>query len=81
MSTGAADLRATPGGASLHVGTVAGARAYFASDSRRTIQTVLGLIWLLDGGLQFQSFVYGNGFVQMIKAMAPGPGLLDLQQP
>jgi hypothetical protein len=53
-------------------GGVAGVRAYFASDSRRTIQTVLGLIWLLDGGLQFQSFMYSNGFVQMLSGMEPG---------
>jgi len=45
--------------------------AYFFSDLRRTTQTVLGLIWLLDGGLQFQSFMYGNGFIQMLTGMAP----------
>jgi len=28
-----------------------GARAYFASDAVRAIQTVLGLVWLLDGAL------------------------------
>ena len=33
-------------------------RDYFFSDSRRTVQTVLGLAWLLDAGLQFQSFMY-----------------------
>ena len=54
------------------LGAVARARAYFASDSRRAIQTVLGLLWLLDGGLQFQSFMYGNGFIQMLKAMTAG---------
>ena len=37
------------------------ARSYFASDSRRTVQTVLGLLWLLDGALQFQSFMYSKG--------------------
>jgi len=46
-------------------------RTYFFSDSRRTVQTVLGLIWLLDGGLQFQSFMYGKGFIQMLTGMAP----------
>jgi hypothetical protein len=50
----------------------AGVRAYFASDSRRKIQTALGLIWLLDGALQFQSFMYSNGFPQMLAAMEPG---------
>lgn len=47
-------------------------RAYFASDARRTIQTVLGLIWLLDGGLQFQSFMYSKGFIQMLTGMEAG---------
>jgi hypothetical protein len=53
------------------------ARAYFASDASRTMQTALGLIWLLDGGLQFQSFMYGKGFIQMLTGMAAGqPGWL-----
>jgi len=47
------------------------ARSYFFSDSRRTIQTVLGLVWLLDGALQFQTFMYGRGFIQMLTGMAP----------
>jgi hypothetical protein len=39
------------------------------------MQTVLGLIWLLDGGLQFQSFMYSRGFLDMLKANAAGqPG-------
>jgi hypothetical protein len=50
----------------------AGVRAYFASDSRRAIQTALGLIWLLDGLLQFQSFMYSNGFPQMLAGMESG---------
>jgi len=51
------------------------ARVYFASDTRRALQTVLGLIWLLDGGLQFQSFMYSKGFIQMLEGLAPGqPG-------
>jgi hypothetical protein len=47
-------------------------RSYFLSDSRRSVQTGLGLIWLLDGALQFQSFMYGPGFIQMLKGMTPG---------
>ncbi len=51
--------------------------AYFASDHRRAIQTALGAIWLLDGGLQFQSFMYSKGFVQFLLANASGqPGWL-----
>jgi hypothetical protein len=48
------------------------ARTYFASDLSRKIQTALGLIWLLDGGLQFQSFLYGKGFVESLTANAAG---------
>jgi hypothetical protein len=51
---------------------LARARSYFASDIGRTLQTALGLIWLLDGGLQFQSFMYSKGFIQMLTGMAAG---------
>jgi hypothetical protein len=51
------------------------ARAYFFSDSRRSIQTVLGLIWVLDGALQFQSFMYGKGFIGLLQGLTGGqPG-------
>ena len=46
-------------------------RGYFFSDTPRTVQTILGLIWLLDGALQFQTFMYGKGFIQMLMGMAP----------
>jgi hypothetical protein len=48
------------------------ARTYFAPDIRRTVQSVLGLIWLLDGALQLQSFMYGRGFIQSLTANAAG---------
>jgi hypothetical protein len=48
------------------------ARAYFTSDGARTAQTVLGLLWLLDGGLQFQSFMYSHGFIAMLLGLTPG---------
>jgi len=52
-------------------------REYFWSDGTRRVQTVLGLIWLLDGGLQFQGFMYSHGFPQMLAGMASGqPGWL-----
>ena len=47
-------------------------RSYFWSDNPRRVQTVLGLIWLLDGGLQFQSFMYSRGFVQLLAGNAAG---------
>jgi hypothetical protein len=43
----------------------------------RTVQTVLGLIWLLDGGLQFQSFMYSRGFIATLEGSGAGqPGWL-----
>jgi hypothetical protein len=47
-------------------------RAYLFSDRKRAIQTALGLIWLLDGALQFQSFMYGPGFIKSLSGMASG---------
>ena len=47
-------------------------RAYFWSDNRRAVQSVLGLAWLLDGGLQFQSFMYSKGFGQALAGGAMG---------
>jgi hypothetical protein len=47
-------------------------RTYFWSDTARRAQTVLGLLWLLDGGLQFQSFMYSRGFLQSLLAGASG---------
>jgi hypothetical protein len=75
MSTGTANFgtRASGGLGSGAIGSRV--RAYFFSDSRRTLQTVLGLIWLLDGGLQFQSFMYSHGFIAMLTEMTEGqPG-------
>ena len=77
MSSGAADLRVGTEAGSSRGSTMSAVRAYFASDSRRTVQTVLGLIWLLDGALQFQSFMYSKGFIQMLTGMTAGqPGWL-----
>jgi hypothetical protein len=45
-------------------------RGSLSANPTRTIQVVLGLIWLLDGVLQFQSFMYSQGFPQMINGMA-----------
>jgi len=48
------------------------ARSYFGSDAPRVLQTALGVFWLLDGALQFQSFMYSRGFVQMLSGNAIG---------
>lgn len=42
------------------------------SITRRGLQIALGLIWLLDGGLQFQSALYSHSFTQGIVEMASG---------
>ncbi|HEY1830342.1 MAG TPA: hypothetical protein VGG38_08880 [Acidimicrobiales bacterium] len=31
--------------------------------TQRTLQVVLGLLWILDAALQFQPYMFGNGFV------------------
>jgi hypothetical protein len=77
MSTGTADLHLRTETGSRRGLMMSGLRAYFASDGARTVQTALGLIWLLDGGLQFQSFMYSKGFIQMLTGMTAGqPGWL-----
>ncbi len=53
---------------------VAGERAAPA-DARRALQLALAVIWLLDGVLQFQPFMFGKGFPQMLAGTAQGnPG-------
>ncbi len=72
MSTSAADPRAPTVTGASPGSLTSSARAYFASDTARTIQTALGLIWLLDGALQFQSFMYGKGFIQLLTGLTAG---------
>jgi hypothetical protein len=72
MSTATRELRAPAGVSPTGESLGASARAYFASDGRRVVQTALGLIWLLDGALQFQSFMYSKGFIQMLTGMSAG---------
>ena len=43
-----------------------------ALDPRRKLQLALGVIWLLDAVLQFQPFMFGRGFVQMLAGGAHG---------
>lgn len=47
-------------------------RERLVADTRRTLQVCLGLFWLLDGALQFQAFMYGGGFISVLKASAAG---------
>jgi hypothetical protein len=71
-STGAQTTRATASTPSSAGSVLPHARAYFASDISRSLQTALAVLWLLDGGLQFQSFMYSKGFINMLTAMAAG---------
>ena len=72
MGASAADSPTAPVGTSRRTSDGFSIRGYFFSDPKRTGQTLLGLVWALDAGLQFQSFMYSNGFVQMIKGMTAG---------
>ena len=71
-SAGAQTARATAFTPRAEGSVLSSARAYFASDVSRCLQTALALLWLLDGGLQFQSFMYSKGFINMLTAMAAG---------
>jgi hypothetical protein len=41
-------------------------------DARRALQLVLAAIWLLDGVLQYQAFMFTKGFNQMLAGTADG---------
>jgi hypothetical protein len=46
-------------------------------DWRRTLQLALAALWLLDAVLQFQTFMFSQGFPRMLAATATGnPGLV-----
>ena len=57
--------------------TVAGEDSWTAPDARRKLQLLLAGVWLLDAILQFQAFMFGKGFAQMLGATGPGnPGVI-----
>jgi hypothetical protein len=74
MNAATGDAYAGPIGRVRRPGSSLGAcaKSYFASDARRAILSALGVIWLLDGALQFQSFMYSKGFVEMLTDNAAG---------
>jgi len=43
-----------------------------APDARRVLQLALAGLWLLDALLQFQAFMFGPGFAQMLRSAAAG---------
>ncbi len=54
-----------------------GATTSPGTDARRVLQLVLAAVWLLDGLLQYQSFLYAMAFGQMIGGTAAGsPGVI-----
>ena len=58
-------------------GMTAAAAPATAPDVRRILQLVLAAIWLLDGVLQYQSFMFTKAFGQMIGATSSGnPGVV-----
>lgn len=64
--------RTAPNGMSTRAGTT-----WRALSARRVLQLVLAFIWLLDGVLQYQSFMFTNGFSQMLAGTADGnPGVI-----
>ena len=56
----------------------AGAEAARAvPDARRLLQLALAGLWLLDGVLQYQAFMFSRGFSDMLAGMASGnPGVV-----
>ncbi len=48
------------------------ARAYLASDQTRAIQSALGLLWIIDGALQFQPFMYSSSWTAQLASMELG---------
>jgi hypothetical protein len=54
-----------------------GATASPGTDARRVLQLILAATWLLDGMLQYESFMYTTAFGQMIGDTAAGnPGVI-----
>lgn len=64
--------RARSAGGCLSGPGVAGQEGWAAPDARRKLQLLLAGIWLLDAVLQFQAFMFGKGFAQMLAATGPG---------
>lgn len=68
----------TEGAAGTLAGRSAAAPRWAAPDTRRLLQLGLAAIWLLDGVLQYQSFMFSRGFSRMLAGTAAGnPGLIE----
>ncbi|MDE3069366.1 MAG: hypothetical protein KGJ43_01415 [Acidobacteriota bacterium] len=62
-----------PGGVTSRLARAA--RIAGAADARRVMLGALGLLWLLDGALQLQSFMYTTGFTETLREGAAGQPL------
>ena len=67
--SGIAAAGARPAWRRLGTGPVA---ARPSLDARRLLQLALAAIWLLDGVLQYQGFMFTKGFNQMLAGTASG---------
>jgi hypothetical protein len=67
-----ADLAIGNAGAWRDGGAATAQDTWHSPDARRVLQLGLAAVWLLDGVLQYQSFMFTKGFGQMLAATAPG---------
>ena len=66
--------RGTPGPRNP-AGPAAGGARWEAPGLRRSLQLALAALWLLDAVLQYQTFMFSQGFPRMLAATATGnPG-------
>jgi hypothetical protein len=73
MSEDAAPGRAVwPRGGTAVTASTRAAESWQAPDARRWLQLGLGAIWLLDGVLQYQAFMFTKAFGQMLAGTADG---------
>jgi hypothetical protein len=60
----------------------AGGARWEAPDRRRSLQLALAALWLLDAVLQYQTFMFSQGFPRMLAATAAGnPGPVPARSP
>jgi hypothetical protein len=71
------DMAVTGGRLAWPEDASAGAARAHSPDTRRALQLILAGIWLLDGVLQYQPFMFSKAFGQMLGSTAAGnPGVV-----
>ena len=58
--------RAAPAGGNTSTSVISAVRSHSFAITRRHLQIALGFLWLLDGALQLQSFMFTTGFAKQI---------------